>query len=453
VRRVFPALLLSIAANAQGATYTVGPSGQHGTLNALFAAVNLGPGDVVEVEGGVTYDGGIVMPAADGGAPGNPVVLRSVGTQRAHLHGGGNTIEFRFSDHVVMQGFEISGDALANTLSCVYHHADDIVLRDLLIHDCPRHGVLGADQDSGSLTIEYSEIRNAGSAGDYHLIQMATDEFAHPGAVFRLQYSYLHDGDYSDGIEGGNLVKSRAERNEIYYNWLEGAYYHELELVGPDIDANGNITELTAREDSDIVGNVVVHSSASDAVFRFGGDDIGQTYGRYRVVNNTIVRTGFSDTPTVFRLYDGIDALDAHNNVLWREGGNGVRVVRESEAFWASGFSKIAGSDNWVDTGSTFLPPGWSGTVQGASPGFFNAAGFDFRPAAGSPLLEHANPDPAAAPGFGIASPLFPPQWHPPRRFKPVPGAAEPRPVANALDIGAFERDGGSQIFRNGFEG
>jgi len=37
----------------------------------------------------------------------------------------------------------------------------------------------------------------------------------------------VHDGN------GGNGVKSRAERNEIYYNWIEGSLYHELELIGP----------------------------------------------------------------------------------------------------------------------------------------------------------------------------------------------------------------------------
>lgn len=64
---------------------------------------------------------------------------------------------------------------------------------------------------------------------------MATDEVAYPGAVFRLQHSYLQDSDYTDGVGiGGNLIKSCAERNEIYYNWLEGAFYHELELIGPD---------------------------------------------------------------------------------------------------------------------------------------------------------------------------------------------------------------------------
>ena len=223
------------ATGASAATYTVGSGGQYASLNALFAAVDLGPGDVVEVSGGEIYAGNVIMPQADGGAPGNPVILRGVGATRPHLRGGFNTFEFQLSNHVVMERFEISGSAADNTFRCIYHHAHDIVLRDLLIHDCPRHGVLGSDQDSGSLTIEYSEIYNAGSGGGNHLVYMATDEVAYPGAVFRLQHSYLQDSDYTDGVGiGGNLIKSRAERNEIYYNWLEGAFYHELELIGPD---------------------------------------------------------------------------------------------------------------------------------------------------------------------------------------------------------------------------
>lgn len=199
-------------------TYQVGPTRASTSLNALFAAVDLGPGDIVEVDGNVTYAGDIVMPSADGGAPGNPVTLRGIRVNglRPRLNGGTNTIEFRLADHVVFEGFEVTGTVTpTNTFRCIYHHSDDLVIRDVVVHDCPRHGILGADQDSGSLTVEYSEIYNAGSGGSNHAIYMATDEVAHPGAVFRLQYSYVHDSDFNNSGNGGNLIKSRAERNEI----------------------------------------------------------------------------------------------------------------------------------------------------------------------------------------------------------------------------------------------
>lgn len=459
MRAVRPILCLGLglaALPATAATYTVGPVGaDYPTLNALFAAVDLGPGDVVEVASGV-YAGGIIMPSSDGGAAGNPVILRGVGPTRPHLTGGFNTIEFQLSDHVVFERFEVSGSVVDNTFRCVYHHAHDIVLRDLLLHDCPRHGVLGADQDSGSLTIEYSELYNAGSNGGNHLVYMATDEVAHPGAVFRLQYSYLHDSDFSDGVLGGNLIKSRAERNEIYYNWLEGAYFHELELIGPDPGgAPDGWSEDLVREDSDIVGNVILHTEPFGAIMRFGGDATGQSYGRYRFVNNTVIRTnGSDDVPSVFRLFDGITAVEMHNNVFHRVGPSALRIFRRDiVSGGVVGDPIVGGSNNWYDSGATSVPANWIGSVTGADPGLVSIAGYDLRPAAGSPLLDLANPVPSAGPDYAIAQPLFPPLRHPPLRALLAPGSAALRPIAGALDLGAFEREDEQRIFASGFEG
>ena len=113
------------------------------------------------------------------------------------------------------------------------------------MHDCPGQGILGADRGSGSFLLEYVEVHHTGAGTSAHQIRMATDEVAHPGSVFRMQYCYVHDAN------GGNNVKSRAQRNEIRYNWIEGALYHEIELIGPD-----GADEGLFREDSDVVGNV-----------------------------------------------------------------------------------------------------------------------------------------------------------------------------------------------------
>ncbi len=58
--------------------------------------------------------------------------------------------------------------------------------------------------------MEYVEVYNCGSGTQKHPIYIATDESAYPGSVFRMQHSYVHDAI------GGNAVKTRAERNEIY---------------------------------------------------------------------------------------------------------------------------------------------------------------------------------------------------------------------------------------------
>jgi hypothetical protein len=440
----------TLAEAAHADTFQVGPGRTWTALQPLFDAVDLEPGDVVEVDGNVTYPGGVILRDTDSGAPGNPVTLRGVRVngQRPILLGGTNTIEFRLANHVVFESFEVVGSVADNTFRCVYHHSHDVLIRDVLIRDCPRHGLLGADQDSGSLTVEFSEIRNAGSAQFNHAIYMATDELTWPGAMFRLQHSVVRDSRFGDSGDGGNLIKSRAERNEIYYNWLEGAYYHTLELIGPD--PAGGTPEGTAREDSDIVGNVVVHDGEFGAIFRFGGDGTGQSNGRYRFVNNTVLRRhSNNDTPTIFRLFDGIEAVEMHNNVFLRDGMASFRVIREVEADWVDGISRIRGSQNWLDADSSFVPTGWTDNLTGTDPGFINASGNDFRPTIGSPLLNGAGTA-ATASGYEISDPLFPPSFHPRHdATSPVPS----RPSAGALDIGAFERPIDGFLFTNGFEG
>jgi len=176
-------LISAVGESACAATFQVGPGRAWTALQPLFDAVDLQPGDVVEVDGNVTYPGNVILRDADGGAVGtdggavgNPVTIRGlrVNGQRPILLGGTNTIEFRLANHVVFEGFEVVGSVADNTFRCIYHHSHDVLIRDVLVRDCPRHGILGADQDSGSLTIEYSEIRNAGSGQFNHAIYMAT---------------------------------------------------------------------------------------------------------------------------------------------------------------------------------------------------------------------------------------------------------------------------------------
>src|SRR5262249_21397512 len=142
-------------------------------------------------------------------AAGTPITIRGVQAagNRPRLSGGTNTMEVA-GDHYVVEGFDLT----AGSFRCFYHHADDVVLRDSVVHDCPAHGILGADQDSGSLLLEYVEVHHCGAGTSQHQIYMATDEVNHPGSVFRMQFCYVHDAT------GGNSVKSRAERNEIYFN-------------------------------------------------------------------------------------------------------------------------------------------------------------------------------------------------------------------------------------------
>jgi hypothetical protein len=402
-------------------TYQVGPGKPYANLQAVASLLK--PGDVVQVYGGATYAGGVRLTRAGSASSKIKIVGVRVNGQRPVLSGGTNSIEFA-GNHYVFEGFDVTG----GTSRCVYHHAHDITIRDTVIHDCPSHGLLGADSGSGSLTLEYSEVYRSGSGDTRHQIYMATDETAYPGAVFRMQHSYVHDGN------GGNNVKSRAERNELYYNWIEGAYYHEVELIGPD-----GQSETLKREDSDVVGNVLYQgfTTRSHYAIRIGGDGTGQTYGRYRFLNNTVVM-GNASTSAVFRAFDGIESVEMSNNALYRQGGGAITVLNDSSARWRAG-RQVAGSNNWVTTGSTSIPSTWTSTKQNSSPGFVNVSGRDLSPSSTSPLRNVGTATPPGVPGYPFPSPLAAAAFEPPRHVLPALGAAVPRVNAGTVDIGAYE--------------
>ena len=354
------------------------------------------------------------------------IVGLRAGGARPQIRGGVSTFVVQ-ADHVVVEGFDISG----GSSSCFFHQGHDVTLRDSVVHDCPGQGILGADQGSGSFLLEYVEVHHTGAGASAHQIRMATDEVAHPGSVFRMQHCYVHDAN------GGNNVKSRAERNEIYYNWIEGALYHELELIGPDPDeaAAGWSVDLV-REDSDVVGNVL-RKTTTAFVTRIGGDGTGWSKGRYRFVNNTIITT--TGSGAVWRLYDLLESVEMHNNVIVVNGTGGPTIMRavSGDFMWVSG-TNIAGSNNWVASGATSVPSQWTGTITGTSPGLASLTA-DVRPIAGSPLVDAGAANLAGPAGFAFPSPLWPPAFHPPLQTLAAVGTAEARPIGGPIDIGAFE--------------
>lgn len=413
--------MLTLSGTALGATYQVGPGKPFADLNAVKNM--LAPGDIVEVDGDASYPGGVVF--QNPGTAAQKITIRGIriNGKRPALSGGNNTIEAQ-ADHYVFEALDLSG----GTSRCFYHHADDITLRDSVVHDCPKQGILGADNDSGSFLLEYTEVYNAGGGTFDHQIYMATNENDHPGSVFRMQYCYIHDAN------GGNALKSRAERNEIYYNWIEGALYHELELIGPD--PAGGVSEGAAREDSDVVGNVL-RKRNDFAVVRFGGDGTGQSNGRYRFVNNTVIT--MPGGGAVFRLFDGLESVEMHNNVFFAEGGGTVNLLRQVEAAWTTGQSLIAGSNNWVMEGAMNTPGAWTGTIVGADPGFMDFAADDLRIGMSSALVNAGASSTSGPSGYDFPMPLDKAAWHPPLHQVEASGAAEKRPVDGAMDIGAYE--------------
>lgn len=158
-------------------------------------------------------------------------------------------------------------------------------------------------------------------------------------------------------------------------------------------------------------------------------------------MNNTVVTV--PDGGAVFRLFDGIDSLEAHNNVLAVRGGGSMTVVREVEANWVSGATTIAGRNNWIQTGAKAIPAGFSDTLQGDDPGFTDLANDDLRPAQGSPLVDAGATSLAGPAGHDFPNGLPAPLYLPPAQILLAQGSAEGRNNVGVIDIGAWELGGG----------
>jgi hypothetical protein len=414
-----------VSSSARAETYDVGPGKPYGTLSEVVGS--LAAGDIVQIHGGATYTEDVTLDAS--GTADAKITIRGVPVngERPVLSGSLHID----GDHVVLEGLEIrDGEPM-----CLRHGGHDLTVLDTVVHDCPSHGILGTDVGSGSLTLERVEVYNCASVqtgNRKHQVYIATDEVAHPGSVFRMALSYVHDCGF-----GGSNIKSRAERTELYSNWIADSGLYEVELYGPDQDGvPSGWSEDLAREDADVVGNVFYRSANQDTdfLFRVGGDgapDLGDagpndSKGRVRFACNTVIAPGGTG---IFRTFNRVDSIELHNNVFFGEGG--LQMLSD-EATWVGGSQLVTGTHNWLSEGTSDVPEGWEATLTGTDPQLVDLGAVNLYPIETSVLVD-AGVSPTVSPsGHEFPNPLQVPFSHP-------PPANTPRPVVGAVDIGAFE--------------
>jgi hypothetical protein len=402
---------LGLGCGARAVEYRVGPARPYKTLQEVTALLQ--PGDTVMVDGGVSYPGGVTLGAM--GAPGKGVISiigMRVNGARPVLSGvtaQGGTVLRVLGSHYLIEGFDLTAGGDPRAARCFYNVGDDVTLRDSVVHDCHFTGIAGADA-SGSLTLDRVEVCHCGNGLFAHQIYVGSGLAQYPRALFRMQFCYVHDG------AGGNNVKSRVTRNQILYNWIEGASFHDLDLVGPDPKAQPT-PPGGVHCDADIVGNVLVVTAASRGTMaRLGSDGTGASRGRYRFAYNTvIVHAKAAARFGLFWLKGEVDSVALWNNVF-RSDAVPLNLVRRDGAT-----PGLAGGGNWLPVGTTNIPPQWK-AILGTDPGFIS--GSDYRPAPGSPLVGAGCVPPEA----DIIATEYPPARS---------GPAGSRPASREKDIGA----------------
>lgn len=418
--------------------YKVGPT--HKFKKVQDIVVKLEPGDIVEVDGDATYPAPIFIDKTFAGTTENPITIKGVPVNGKKpvikSLNALNLVEI-VADNYVFDSFEVVGNlgevlekytgvTYSNIMEQsfgirreignqtvfrgVFHRADNLIIRNCSVHDV-RSGILGADEYSGSITVEYCDIYRNGTDSGHHNLYLSADQARYPESIARIQHNYIHDSNT------GNGLKTRARRNEIYFNWFENNYHQSLELIGPDPGlekredgyifnnaeawrkVDPEFGEFAQREDSDVVGNVIIHDK--NHLVRIGGDGTsdmssgtkvgpayGQTYGRYRFVNNTFIHyENDADVPgdprRAIRIEFGIESVEMHNNVFYKPVGKPMSIVAENtnvnsinRVNWASGNRQVRGTNNWVQNGSLDVPDEteWVGTIVGDDPGFIDVS-------------------------------------------------------------------------------
>jgi hypothetical protein len=304
-------------------------------------------GDTVEVDPG-QYT---AVEFTRSGTTKAPIMIRGSTKERPFIQGGVHTVHFKNANNIIFENFDVSG----GSESCIRSMADHVIVRNVFVHDCDKHGLLGADLGSGSLTIENSEFTRVGASrkgiNTKHAIYVATDRDAYPNSTLRVANCYIHQ------YKGGG-IKSRSARTEIIGNWIEAMDHPEtiysIELYG--FEEYVNDEGLT----SDVVDNVLIHHKIYG--IRIGGDGTGASRGRVRLANNILLFNPklFAQNPAI-RMFQALDSVYLVNNIFsWSaEHTAPIRLFRDDiteEKGWREGQAKIAGFNNIWPKGSNQEP-------------------------------------------------------------------------------------------------
>ena len=289
-------------------TWKIGPSQEHRQIEDIMQM--LVAGDVVEVIGDSDYAPFIMKNIS--GTPDLPIKIIGVEVNGKKPRFVGNhpdwewTVGLRGSHSIELHNIEITGgDSL-----CFRHESDNISIHNSYIHNCPSIGILGTDNNSGSLSIINTEITNSGGRATPdakwgHPIYVATDPFRFPNSVLKVERSFLHNNR-------GNSIKSRAERTELYYNWIEVSDIEQsryaIELICPALK-NAPYT------DQDVVGNTIIMNKAFPMA-RFGNDGAGGSNGRVRFANNIVLLNSGNFHTYLFNLSFQMTSFTVKNNLV-----------------------------------------------------------------------------------------------------------------------------------------
>ncbi|HJU40256.1 MAG TPA: right-handed parallel beta-helix repeat-containing protein [Tahibacter sp.] len=357
-------------------TLTVGPGQMYPTPCAAVAAATAGSTILIDAAG--NYDGNVCAWSTSG------LTLRGVnGRPRidaAGNHAQGKAIWVIAGNDTTIENIELSGCRVPDGNGAgIRQEGRNLTLRRMYFHD-NENGILAGDKSGSTILIEHSEFaRNGAGDGQTHNLYV--------NHVDTLIFRY----NWSHGASVGHLLKSRARQNFVLYNRMTG-------------EAGGTESyeiNLPSGGTSYVIGNVLQQPSTSQngAMLDYLSEPgSANPDDRLFVVNNTFVNNRSAGTFVQAGASTATSAV-LRNNIFF---GNGA-VTNQATATL----------DHNLATSAAI---------------FVDAANYDYRLLPGVAAI-----DAGTDPGIGAGQALTPTMQY------RHPVDASPRPIAGAVDIGAYE--------------
>jgi hypothetical protein len=447
------AAVLFFAGAASGETYKVSD------LAALerILSTDSNPGDVVEVQPGTYFVETAKIEVLRSGTPDKPVVIRGVikdgqrpvlDASKFNIQRGIFYIEEQVHD-VVIENLEFcnawgggrAGKEQPRNAAGVYILGSNITLRNCKVHHCENG--LFSTHESDFVLIDNCDIGFNGrelGVGE----RFRTHNFYFNSKHQMVVNSYIHDATDSENF------KSRGTNNIFAFNWVDEELAYSL---GVD---SGN------EENTLWLGNVAIkrtYEAIGQGRLLGVGDGTGVAKGTLVALNNTFITT----FPRDFYLFT--EETSTCNVILI----NNVFAGPGTVFLEKNGKGTVTGRNNAIQKGISGIPDELMFTrssddvvffLTGDDPPFVDAKALDFRPKAGSPLVDAGvspeeyeaavkivtqysrGKEGAAASREWLAAlekvergtPSFSP-------LRKAPGASE-RKVVGKIDIGAYESTG-----------
>ena len=328
---------LLFAMGAQATSYyvsTTGDDANGGTRKAPFrtlrrAAAIVGPGDVVNVRGGI-YRENVRITAR--GRASRPIIFRSFPGERAVLDGahlGPETplVVLEGTEYVHLSGFEIRN---TKNIGVVLWHARHTRVLDNHIHHAARNGIYAGGDTAlacAYITVSGNRVHDTALENERHTMQGGW-----PGAVvvsrtehatiennriwnnhgeglisLRSNYALVRDNEIFDNFSVGLYLDNArfvtADRNRIYATG-DTRYYRDGKPGGGIGVANESKDVMNLSSDNVFTNNVV---SGTRWGFYYGSFESGGGLRNTRIVNNRFQGT----TDEVIRIEP-----DSHVNTL-----------------------------------------------------------------------------------------------------------------------------------------